>query len=195
MKKCPKCQQLLAAEMFSRNRVRLSSYCRACQSEYCKAHYRRNARLHNFRRGVNMARYKERNRQLIREYLARHPCVDCGNAAPRVLEFDHVRGKKEMHISSLVQRGCAWGRIVGEIAKCEVRCANCHRRRTVETLRWPHAIDRGVAQLGRASALGAEGPQVQILSPRPTSRPWSNGIRHESSKLEDGGSSPSGRMI
>jgi hypothetical protein len=26
-------------------------------------------------------------------------------------------------------------------------------------------------------------------------RPWSNGIRHESSKLEDGGSSPSGRMI
>jgi hypothetical protein len=26
-------------------------------------------------------------------------------------------------------------------------------------------------------------------------RPWSNGIRHESSKLEDGGSSPSGRMV
>ena len=41
----------------------------------------------------------------------------------------------------------------------------------------------------------AEDPQVRILSPRPVSRPWSNGIRHESSKLEDGGSSPSGRMI
>jgi hypothetical protein len=194
MKKCPKCQQLLAAEMFSRNRVRLSSYYRACQSEYCKAHYRRNARLHNLRRGVNMARYRERNRELIREYLARHPCIDCGNADPRVLEFDHVRRKKEMNISSLVQRGCAWGRIVREIAKCEVRCANCHRLRTVETLRWPHAIDRGVAQLGRASPLGGESRRFNSCRPDQL-RPWSNGIRHESSKLEDGGSSPSGRMI
>lgn len=102
MKKCPKCQQILSVEMFSRNRVRLSAYCRPCQGEYCKADYRRNARLHNLRRSVNTARYKERNRELVREYLACHPCVDCGNADPRVLEFDHVRGKKEMNISSLV---------------------------------------------------------------------------------------------
>ena len=66
------------------------------------------------------------------------------------------------------------------------------------------AENRDVAQLGRACVLGRERPQVRILSSRPLRghdilegrallRPWSNRIRHESSKLEDGGSSPSGR--
>jgi hypothetical protein len=59
-------------------------------------------------------------------------CVDCGESDVRLLEFDHVRGIKESDISTLVPVGMAWQRIVREIAKCEVKCANCHRRRTVD---------------------------------------------------------------
>jgi hypothetical protein len=45
-----------------------------------------------------------------------------------VLEFDHLRDKLFDVARSLPYRG--WQSILDEIAKCEVVCANCHRRRT-----------------------------------------------------------------
>jgi hypothetical protein len=62
------------------------------------------------------------------EYFASHPCADCGEVDPIVLEFDHLGGK-------LFDIGTAlpcqsWASILAEIEKCEVVCANCHRRRT-----------------------------------------------------------------
>jgi len=142
MKRCPKCAVWLPLDKFASRRAGQgkASYCRACQSEYCKGHYERNKSLHNRRRYFNQNRYKARNRRKIAEYLAGHPCIDCGESDTRVLEFDHVRGTKERNISNFVQAGWAWQRIVAEIAKCEVRCANCHRRKTVQQFGWPHAI-------------------------------------------------------
>ena len=64
-------------------------------------------------------------------YLDVHPCVDCGERDPLVLDFDH-RSDKIAEVSVLVGRGADWTTIAEEIAKCEVRCANCHRRRTAE---------------------------------------------------------------
>lgn len=59
-------------------------------------------------------------------------CVDCGEKDVRVLELDHVRGQKIMGVSAMVSRNMSIERITAEIAKCEVRCANCHRRKTWE---------------------------------------------------------------
>jgi len=47
-----------------------------------------------------------------------------------VLEFDHVRGQKVKNVADLVKDGVRWSLIDEEIGKCDVRCANCHRRRT-----------------------------------------------------------------
>ena len=66
------------------------------------------------------------------EYLLSHPCVDCGEKDPVVLEFDHVRGVKEWNVSLLVRSNSSWKRVLEEIEKCEVVCANCHKRRTAE---------------------------------------------------------------
>jgi len=73
---------------------------------------------------------RARNRKFIYEYLSVHPCVDCKEPDPVVLEFDHVRGQKVDTISNLAFRyTSSLKRIKLEIKKCEVRCANCHRRR------------------------------------------------------------------
>ena len=81
---------------------------------------------------AHTARYRDTNRRFVDEYLASHPCVDCGEADIVVLEFDHVIGEKHKAISVLVQNAASTRRIAQEIAKCEVRCANCHRRRTAQ---------------------------------------------------------------
>lgn len=65
-------------------------------------------------------------------YLDTHPCVDCGEADKVVLDFDHVRGDKVCEVSVMVGRGYRLWKIIEEIEKCEVRCANCHRRVTVK---------------------------------------------------------------
>jgi len=56
-------------------------------------------------------------------------CVDCGNADPAVLDFDH-RGPKRLRVSQMPRYGYSVEAIEAEMAVCDVRCGNCHRRRT-----------------------------------------------------------------
>lgn len=74
-------------------------------------------------------KYQDRNRTLIDAAKATG-CVDCGERDERCLDLDHVRGTKVKNVSEML--GCSVPRLLEEIAKCEVRCANCHRKRTVE---------------------------------------------------------------
>lgn len=69
-------------------------------------------------------------------YLKTHPCVDCGEPDVVVLEFDHVRGQKSGRLATMIANGGSWAKIEEEIAKCDVRCANCHRRKTAKQLRF-----------------------------------------------------------
>lgn len=64
------------------------------------------------------------------KYLREHGCVDCGIHDPLVLQFDHVRGKKRASVGILARRGTSLSTLITEIEKCEVRCANCHSRKT-----------------------------------------------------------------
>ncbi len=58
------------------------------------------------------------------------PCADCGvQYPPYVMQFDHVRGVKVGSLGVL-RRTVGMARLVIEIAKCEVVCANCHAERT-----------------------------------------------------------------
>ena len=132
-KKCGMCQSLKEHPEFGVNRAKkdgLKTQCRECKREMQSRWYARNKGPHTIK--VNLRR-KERalaTRKLIYAYLLEHPCVDCGDPDPLMLEFDHVRGEKQNEISQMVSDGLAWQRILSEIAKCEVRCVRCHRRRT-----------------------------------------------------------------
>ncbi len=76
-----------------------------------------------------------RNKLLRMAYLLAHPCVDCHESDPLVLEFDHY-GKKRAAIATMIKQ-VTWTAVEKEIAVCEVRCANCHRRKTLRDLGWP----------------------------------------------------------
>jgi hypothetical protein len=78
---------------------------------------------------ANEQRRRDEIFSAVMEYLASHPCVDCGEPDIIVLEFDHVRGEKTGNVSQLMISH-SLAKVMQEIAKCEVRCANCHRRQT-----------------------------------------------------------------
>jgi hypothetical protein len=73
-------------------------------------------------------RKRARLRQLIVEAKT-VPCADCGRTyPPYVMDFDH-RGEKVTIVSKLPEHGSV-AKLLAEIAKCDVVCANCHRERT-----------------------------------------------------------------
>jgi anti-sigma-K factor RskA len=101
------------------------------QREYAAAHYRANKA-----RYINRARaWDSRNRAAVDRwlaaYLAAHHCVDCGECDPIVLEFDHRDAAlKQFNVADARHDKLTLRRIQQEVAKCDVRCANCHRRAT-----------------------------------------------------------------
>ena len=133
MKRCSRCKQEKDESQFQKNRVAkdgLQDQCKACRKATDRQIYLK-------RSDEQKARYRQanlqtiaRNRRLLYEYLLEHPCVDCGEADPVVLELDHVFGTKRDSISNFIRSGRGWEAIYKEIEKCEVRCANCHRRAT-----------------------------------------------------------------
>jgi hypothetical protein len=70
-----------------------------------------------------------RNRRFVNAYKIFWGCVDCGFIDSRALDLDHVRGKKKLRITNMVNWGWSILTIVKELEKCAVRCANCHRIR------------------------------------------------------------------
>lgn len=103
--------------------------CLLCQRVYTSLWYERNKKRHIANVDVRSREVIRELRSQVRDYLLDHPCVDCGEKDPGVLDFDHLR-EKRADLSTLVQSAVSWRAVEAEIAKCEVRCANCHRRRT-----------------------------------------------------------------
>lgn len=142
-KVCNICGQKKTLDQYSwRNKKRgtKQGYCKDCHREYRRQHYLANHEKYKDMQKVwndaNAPDIRESNRRYIFEYLLEHPCVDCGESNPLVLEFDHVRGKKRFSISSVMNSTYRIETIQKEIDKCEVRCANCHRRKTAQEWDW-----------------------------------------------------------
>ena len=79
----------------------------------------------------------ERARVFVDDYLASHSCIKCGEPDVVVLEFDHRDpSSKIKDVSKMIQDGNSLIKIAAEIVKCDVLCANCHRRKTVAQFGW-----------------------------------------------------------
>jgi 5-methylcytosine-specific restriction endonuclease McrA len=132
LKRCAICKALLPKTEFNVNRGRrdgLQSHCRECNRARSKAYYARNPEKHRAVVAERKQRVRSEHQARMLDYLREHACADCGEDDLLVLEFDHLRDK-QANISYLVHHGKSWPVVLDEIAKCEVVCANCHRRRT-----------------------------------------------------------------
>jgi len=85
-------------------------------------------------------------REYVREQKA-NPCTDCGESYPYyVMQFDHIGDDKLENIAVLVNKG-SMPKLVAEIAKCELVCANCHAERTHQrNLSQPRQTDSDVLE-------------------------------------------------
>ena len=95
---------------------------------YNRLHYEANKHLYKERARKRKAAVVRQRMRLLVEYWRENPCTDCGETDPLVLEFDHLADKAFDISRALPDR--SWQSILAEIAKCQVVCANCHRRRT-----------------------------------------------------------------
>jgi hypothetical protein len=104
---------------------------------------------------------KKRNRAFIVEFLKGKRCADCREKDPVVLEFDHRNPSEKIeNVTRTASKGASLDNLIREIEKCDIVCANCHRRRTAKQLGFSsktpiswgsHMIDRGQVLLGRLS--------------------------------------------
>jgi len=76
---------------------------------------------------------QRRNMLYVQSFLSESNCTDCGLGDIRLLEFDHVSAKTAS-VTVLAREGCSLTRLQEEMGRCEVRCPNCHRRRTIREL-------------------------------------------------------------
>lgn len=123
------------------------------QREAARRHYEQNREKMIARAREHTKRKRVELRAWVRDYLAAHPCVDCGEADPLVLEFDHRDpATKHGNIADIICRA-GWGmkRLQAEIAKCDVRCCNCHRKRTRAEQHW--LLDPAIDPADRPRAL------------------------------------------
>jgi hypothetical protein len=134
VKLCAGCKQEKPLSEFNRNASKkdgLQAYCKTCHRSALGQPYHRDKQ-----KTLDSQRKRRKEKQeYIAAYLAAHPCIDCGETNPIVLEFDH-RGDKVLAVSLFVQANRSLKQLVAEIEKCDVRCANCHRIKTARELGW-----------------------------------------------------------
>ena len=139
-KVCMECRLDLAFSEFNykdRPRGKLHSLCRNCSRAYFRGYYAKHRAKYVLRSKRKNAAERHSNQERVLEFLRKHPCVDCGEADPVVLQFDHLDPEsKSSNVGELLRRRASWVKIQAEIDKCDVRCANDHQRRTASQFGW-----------------------------------------------------------
>lgn len=92
--------------------------------------------LANKERLIKTQKVRYAEKRLFIDSFKKIPCMDCGKTyPPYVMDFDHVTGEKLFSVSRAMGSGASGKeaskqKLLDEIAKCELVCANCHRERT-----------------------------------------------------------------
>jgi hypothetical protein len=121
---------------------------------------------------AKQARRTQKLRQLIRDLRA-HPCTDCHQSFPWfVMEFDHrekpLNGKRVGYYANFGMK-----RLLAEVAKCDLVCANCHCVRTHQRRIQSRTSIAAVGELAYPPDLGSGSMGVRLAPAAPPLRPHS----------------------
>jgi hypothetical protein len=141
MKNCNDCETEKPLEAFnwrSKAKGTKQPYCRDCQRKRNTSDYRKHREAYN----ANRKRYRQSMVDFIWEQKQGKICSEegCEVSNPIMLEFDHL-GDKEFNLGSAPTKGYSRERVLREIAKCEIVCANHHRVRTHRRGGWKRNIE------------------------------------------------------
>jgi len=92
--------------------------------QYRRDWYRRNS----VRAHASVNQRRQQLREWLREIKACSSCLHCGESYPACLVFHHRDPSvKDVDLGKVIcDKGWAKERILEEIAKCDILCANCH---------------------------------------------------------------------
>ena len=133
MKHCTICKKNKVLSEFNKNKSRkdgLQCHCRKCGQARSRKYYSKNKAYHIKQVYQRRLKCKAECQACVAQFLKDHPCITCNEKDIVVLEFDHVRCIKLAAVSTIVSANPILKLVQEEVAKCEVRCANCHRRKT-----------------------------------------------------------------
>lgn len=132
-KLCPKCSTIKpSSEFWVRRRKTktgtvkeyLQQLCKNCSTTRRVARYQANRGRENSLRRI----WEDKNRGWLQEFKKTLKCANCDESRWYVLDFHHTDpSSKDFDLASSFK--FSKDRILEEIAKCEVLCANCHREK------------------------------------------------------------------
>jgi hypothetical protein len=99
VRRCGRCAREKPLNDFAwrrKTREQRDNYCRPCRAEYKQEHYRANRQRYIDQAGARKKVLIAERVEYLVAYLREHLCIDCGEADPVVLEFDHLRDKKSI---------------------------------------------------------------------------------------------------
>lgn len=129
-KLCGSCNIELPAteEYFASKKLKtktiLQWQCRECQKRYRKEHYEKNKSKYILKAKQHTKLVRD---WFIEEVKQKLVCSVCGESRHWVLDFHHRNPEeKESNVGKII-RGGSKQKLLDEIEKCDVLCANCHR--------------------------------------------------------------------
>lgn len=146
MKICKTCNEELSLDNFTKRSCApdgLDLHCKSCKNTKAKSYYKSHPECSTKAMGRSKS-YRTNLYEIIINNLKLNFCVDCNESDIRVLEFDHVRGDKKFEIAIAAHNVYSEDNLKEEIAKCEIRCRNCHKLRTAK--QFNHIYDRWYEQ-------------------------------------------------
>ena len=132
MKTCNKCKQEKDYSEFHKRTyksgtVGYQGYCKACQKSYDKNYY-----LEDKKRRLDVNKKWQVKFWEWYDTLKKEPCTDCQQEFdPVCMQWDHLpEYDKIERVSFIARTTMSKNKVLEEISKCELVCANCHALRT-----------------------------------------------------------------
>lgn len=99
------------------------------EQEYQKSYHKKWYKQNKEERKAKIRQRRDEIAKWFEEYKSKLKCETCPENHPATLDFHHIDPKqKDLKVSRALINGWSKERILKEIAKCKVLCANCHRK-------------------------------------------------------------------